>query len=304
MCEGDNEDPNRRAAPRVFSLTRIAAIAANTFTELTRLKVFYVLLLFALVLIGSSMFMARLSFQQEFQVLKDISLGAISIFTSILAIAASARMLPQDVEDRTVYTILAKPVPRFEYVTGKLLGVLALLAVSTAVMGALFFAVLYFREQSVLSETARQMAGLPAEQVADATRGVRDAAFNGPLAAAISIIFLKAAVLAALTLFISTFASSTIFTIVVAVVVYVIGHLQSTAREFWLQEQGAGWLARIFLACVALIFPDLQLFDFADQVVAGAAIPSGLLLQTAVLGSFYVVIYLLLAIAVFTGKEL
>ena len=48
-----------------------------------------------------------------------------SIFTSILAIVVTARMLPQDVDDRTVYTILAKPVPRFEYIVGKLLGVLA-----------------------------------------------------------------------------------------------------------------------------------------------------------------------------------
>ncbi|HEX8679259.1 MAG TPA: ABC transporter permease subunit, partial [Chthoniobacterales bacterium] len=287
-----------------FSLRRVGAIAANTFTELTRLRVFYVLLLFALVLIASSIFMARLTFQQEFQVLKDISLGAITIFTSILAIAATARLLPHDVEDRTVYTILAKPVPRFEYVTGKLLGVLLLLLVTTAVMAALFFAVLYVREQSALAETARQMAGAPPDQLADAVRGVREAAFNGPLLAAVAMIFLKAAVLASLTLFISTFASSTVFSIVVSVFVYVIGHLQGTAREFWLQEQGAGWLTRVFLAFVALVFPDLHLFDFSDQVVAGAAIPTALFVQSSTLGFFYILIYLLLAVAVFTGKEL
>src|SRR5713226_2392826 len=101
---------------RTFSLTRVLAITTNTLTELTRLKVFYVLLIFAVLLIGSSVFMARLTFQQEFQILKDVSLGAMSIFTSLLAIIATARLIPQDIEDRTVYTILAKPVPRFEYV--------------------------------------------------------------------------------------------------------------------------------------------------------------------------------------------
>jgi hypothetical protein len=85
---------------RAFSPRRIAAIAGNTFTELTRLKVFYALLLFALVLIGSSLFMARLTFQQEFQVLKDVSLGAMSIFSSLLAVMAAARLLPQDVRIR------------------------------------------------------------------------------------------------------------------------------------------------------------------------------------------------------------
>ena len=96
---------------RALSLSRILAITSNTLTELTRLKVFYVLLVFGLLLIGSSIFMAQFSFQQEFQILKDVSLGAISMFTSLLAIVATARMLPRDIEDRTVYTILAKPVP-------------------------------------------------------------------------------------------------------------------------------------------------------------------------------------------------
>ena len=100
------------SAHRSFSFGRIAAITTNTLTELTRLKVFYVILLFALLLIGNSLFMARLTFQQEFQVLRDVSLGAMSIFTSLPAIDATTRLLPQDLEDRTIYTILAKPVPR------------------------------------------------------------------------------------------------------------------------------------------------------------------------------------------------
>src|SRR6267142_6167571 len=134
-------------------MRRTLAIASNTLIDLTRQKVFYVLLIFALVLIGSSVFLARFSFQQEFQILKDISLGAMSIFSSLLAIVATARLIPQDIEDRTVYTILAKPVPRLEYLLGKLLGVLLLLAISIALMSALFAAVLYLREQTVLNET-------------------------------------------------------------------------------------------------------------------------------------------------------
>ncbi|MFL6539436.1 MAG: hypothetical protein ACJ8HU_01600 [Chthoniobacterales bacterium] len=278
------------------SLGRISAIAGNTLRELTRLKVFYFLLLFALVLIGSSVFVARFSFQQELPVLKDISLGAISIFTSVLAIVASARLLPQDVEDRTVYTILAKAVPRFEYLLGKLLGVLLLLAISTIVMAALFFALLWMRQQSAIAEASRESA--------DAVRAVRDAGMNMNVAYAVIAIFIKAAVLASLTLFISTFATSTIFTMVVAVFAYFIGHLQSTAREFWLQEQGAGWIARTFLACVALVFPDLQLFTFNDQVVAGAAIPNSLWLEAVSIGVFYIMIYTLLAQAIFAKREL
>ena len=119
------------------------------------------------------------------------------------------------------------------------------------------------------------------------------------------LIYLKACLLASLTLFISTFATSNIFAVVVSVFVYFIGHLQGTAREFWLQEQGGtGWVSRTFLALVALLFPDLQLFNFADDVALGAAIPHILLVKTMLLGGLYIVLYFLLATAVFSGREL
>jgi ABC-2 type transport system permease protein len=292
-----------RKRHRAFSLSRIVAITSNTLTELTRLKVFYVLLVFGLLLIGSSIFMAQFSFQQEFQILKDVSLGAVSMFTSLLAIVATARMLPQDIEDRTVYTILAKPVPRFEYVVGKIAGVLLLLAISTLVMAA-FLAVLYMREQAVLHLTARQMAGAPPDQLADALRAVRASAFNVDLIPGIIVIFLKACLLTALTLFVSTFATSTIFTIVVMVFIYFIGHLEATAREYWLHEHGSGLVTRVFLAIIALLFPDLQAFNLVDDIVAGTAISVAVFTKTALLGIFYTVIYTLLAIFVFYGKEL
>ena len=287
---------------RAFSFSRIYAITINTITELTRLKVFYVLLVFGLLLIGSSIFMAQFSFQQEFQILKDVSLGAISIFTSLLAIVATARLLPQDMEDRTVYTILAKPVPRFEYVLGKIAGVLLLLAIST--LAAAFMLVLYMREQAVLHAILRQMPGAPPDQIADALRVVRSSAFKIDIVPGIVIIYLKACLLAALTLFVSTFATSNIFTIVVMAFIYFIGHLEATAREYWLQEHSSGLVARVFLAIVALLFPDLQAFNLVDDIVAGTAISLALFAKTALLGVFYTVIYTLLAAFVFYGKEL
>lgn len=300
MNASDKTPPKHRA----FSLRRVGTIASNTLTELTRQKVFYVLLIFALVLIGSSVFMARFTFQQEFQILKDVSFGAMSIFGSLLAIIASSRLISQDVEDRTIYTILAKPVPRFEYVLGKLFGVLLLLAISIALMTVLFASVLYFREQAVLNETTREMSRAPQEQLNDALNVVRAAGLNVDVFTGVAVIFLKACLLAALTLLVSTFATTNIFTIVVMVIVYLIGHLQATAREYLLEQQSAGWLARGFLAVIALIFPDLQAFNLVDQIVAGVAIPLAIFTKTALLGGFYIVIYTLGAIFVFYGKEL
>jgi hypothetical protein len=289
---------------RRFSFTRLAALTGNTFTGLVRLKVFYFLLLFALLLIGSSLFMAQLTFQQEFKVLKDVSLGAMSIFTSLLAIVATAQLIPRDIEDRTIYTILAKPVPRYEYLLGRLTGVLLLLALSLLAMSALFLALIFVRHEMLAREVLRQSAVLPSAQIQQSLAYLQASAFNANLLPGIVIIFLKASLLASLTLFISTFATSNLFTIMVMVFIYFIGHLQSTARAYWLQIHGGGWLAQTFLGLVALAFPDLQLFNLIDDIVAGTAIPLVLFGKTALLGCVYTSVYLFFAWITFHGKEL
>jgi len=268
-----------------FSPARIWAIATNTLLELFRLKVFYFLLIFALVLIGSSAFMIDFNFQEQFQLLKDVSLGAMSIFTWLLSVLATAMLLPKDIEDRTLYTILAKPVPRFEYLTGKLLGILLLLLISTLVMSALFVAALYGRQQIAIAEAIRTTAP---DQLQDILRGIRASTFTYSLIPGI----------------IATFASSSIFTIMVSVACYFIGHLQGIARDAWLGSATTGPLPRIFLALVALLFPDLQLFNLVDDIVAGNSITLALFSKTAALGGLYTCIYLLVAYFVFATKEL
>ncbi len=286
---------------KAFSLARVGAIASNTLLELVRLKVFYFMLLFGLVLIGSSLFMVNFSFQQQFQVLKDVSLGAMSIFSWLLGVLATAMLLPKDVEDRTLYTILAKPVPRFEYLLGKLLGVLALIAIAIALMSALFYLVLFIRERW---EIAAVMRNTPTDQLDAAIAGVKQAAWGGSLVPAIVIIYLKAALCASLTLMLSTFASSTIFTIMVSMVCYFIGHVQGIAREYWLAQEGASLLTKFFLSIVALFFPDLQLFNLVDDIVVGTIVPAAMFWKTAGLGVLYTLAYLLVGYWLFSAKEL
>lgn len=285
-------------------ISQITAIARNTFTELVRQKVFYIILVFAVCAIGSSFFMARLTFQEEFQMLKDVCLGAMSVFTSLLAILATANFLPKDTEDRTIYTLLSKPVPRFAYLLGKLIGMLLLLLCFTLFMSAVFCVVLWLREQAVLLDTRTQLAGASAEDLAKAIKTVTDATFNINLVPGILIIFAKAALLSALTLFISSFATSYLFTVMITAAIYFIGHLQATAREYWLQGVDIKWWTRIAVGLLALLFPDLQAFNLADDVIAGAAIPWHIFFETFALGGLYVAVYFALAAFVFSGREL
>ena len=285
-------------------IRRIAAIAAVTWTELVRLKVFYFIIIFALLVIGNSFFLARFSFEEEFQMLKDIALGAMSIFSALLAILASATLLPKDLEDRTIYTILAKPVSRFEYLLGKLAGVFMLLALAVILMGAVFAAVLVLRTQIVLQATAAEMSALPAPELAAALQKVRTAGYDPALLAGGLVILVKAWLLAAMTVFISTFATSAIFTTITAFAAYFIGHLQATARDYWMAGGDLGPAAKMVLAVVAIIFPDLQAFNLVDGIVTGTPVTAALLLKTLALGFGYIAVYTVLAAAVFQTREL
>jgi ABC-type Na+ efflux pump permease subunit len=294
--------PHTRHRP--FSRTRIAAIAGNTVIELVRLKVFYVLLLFAILIIGSSAFMVNFSFQEQFQVLKDVSLGAMSIFTWLLAVLSTAMLLPREIEDRTLHTLLAKPVPRYEYLLGKLLGIMLVLLIATLTMSVIFVAALYGREQIVINHAMRDYTGATLEDIDALSARIRATTFTWSLVPGILLIYLKAAICASMTLLISTFASSWIFTVFVSVVIYLIGHVQAIARDYWCQTQSGSLIVHLVPGLAALLFPDFQLFNLVDDIVVGNSISAGMFAKTACLGFFYVGIYLLVACLIFSGREL
>ena len=119
----------------LLSLSRIWIIAGNTFTHLVRMKIFYFLLIFVLIWLGLNVF--KLPYNagpesvsgaggEELRILKAPLVGTMKLFALIIGIVATSLLIPRDMEDRTLYTLLAKPVPRLDYLLGKLLGVLLL----------------------------------------------------------------------------------------------------------------------------------------------------------------------------------
>ena len=287
---------------RYFSLGRVMAMGGNTFRELVRQKVFYFLVLFALLVIGGSLFAVKLTFQEQFQVLKDISLGAMSIFLWLIAVLTTASLIPRDLEDRTLYTILAKPVPRFEYVLGKLTGVFGVLMAACGAMSVAFLAVLWMKTQGTHAEI---LSTYPLGEERDAAlRGLAVSAFSWNLLPGIVLILWKAMVCAAVTLFISTFASSMVFTVMISVVVYLIGHMQAVAREYWLTQGGLGLGGRLGNGFVALVFPDLQMFNVVDEIALGTPVPWELFWEVSGFAGLYVLMYLLCAQWVFSEREL
>ncbi len=288
------------------SVRRIWAIGINTLTELIRLRVFYFVFIFGLLLLGASLLSVNFSFNEEFQMLKDVGLGAMSIFSSLLAIVTTAMLLPKDLEDRTLYTILAKPVHRFEYLLGKLIGVLVLIAISLLVMVGLFLLMLHWRESVRLAQTQASFASMAdSEEAREALTALRRAASSENLWSGYLIIYLRACIVASATLLISTFASSSVFTIIVSFMVYLIGHLQGVARETLVQGMGAGDVMKsTFLGLISLVFPDFKMFNVVDEIVVGTVLAPQLLAQLVGLGIFYCAVYYLIAWLIFAFKEL
>ena len=121
---------------------RIRAIALNTFREAVRDKILYSLLFFALVMIGGSVLVADLTIGEYGKIIRDLGLASISIFGLLIAIFVGIGLIYKEIERKTIYTIASKPVPRWEFLVGKYLGLVATLAVQVGIMSAAYLLVL------------------------------------------------------------------------------------------------------------------------------------------------------------------
>ncbi len=293
--------------------SRTLVIAFHAFTQLVRMKVFYFLGVFAVIAIGSNFFDLpqhagpETAGENVLRAIKSWSLGTMTLFSVVLSVVATALLLPKDVEDRTLYTILAKPVPRFDYLAGKLLGVLMLVFVSLALMDLLMTGVLQIRTSMVLADEIAWAESR--DWPPDAIQSLRqDIAAQGPnlaLQGAVLAVFLRAAIIASLALLISTFSTSTLFTTIIGFLIYFIGHFQADARAIFLtgSDAGEGVLARAVGLAVSLVLPDFQLFNVIDAVIEGQSFPLAVLGKLVFAAVFYMVFYTVTSWFIFARKE-
>jgi hypothetical protein len=306
----------------ISSIYRIVIIGRNTLTESIRQKVLSVLLIFSLVLVGSSLFASDLAtpgldsygvFDAQIKFVKDWGCGAISIFGFAIALLSTAQLIPQELHNRTIYTILAKPVRRSEFLLGKFLGVVLLVALSVALMSLAFAATLYWQElrgiQVVESTYARgpnwraDPGALASynKEVAQVVAQIRDP----QLIEAVLLIFAKLIMAAAIALLISTFATSSIFTIITTLMIYIIGHLEGTAREFWLARgaETSIWQSGL-VGLISLLIPDMNSFTIVDEILAGNHIPWRHAMNLIGYADVYVIVLLAVSIVVFDYREI
>lgn len=296
-----------------ISLSRIAVIASHTFTQLVRMKVFYFLIAFVILLWGAKQVIFQnetggdTSPEQELRLIKSAGFAAMNMFSMLLALSATALLIPKDIEDRTLYTILCKPVPRLDYLLGKLLGVLGLIFVSLVAMDLILSFFLHQKTSEIIdAQTASVIAqGMPQDVIDAKLAGIKAHGISINLHLATFAIFLKAIVIASIALLISTFSTSTLFTLILTLIIIVIGLMQSDAREYadtMAQFGKENKLSNISLV-VAVFFPDLQFLSVEDGVIDGRTIPLSTMGKITVISLFYLAIYVVLSWFTFRKKE-
>jgi ABC-type transport system involved in multi-copper enzyme maturation permease subunit len=263
----------------------IRTVAINVFRESVRDRVPYNLVLFSVLLIASSYLLGQLTAGQDVKIVKDLGLAAISVFGLFIAIFIGIGLVSKEVERRSIYALLSKPVSRPQFIAGKYMGLVLTLAVNITVMVVALYIVLGYLSWQ---ETAEYKA-------------VWDAPGPDPaMLKAVFLIFIELMLVTALALFFSTF-STPMLSAVLTFGLYVAGHFNSDLKNFdkVVNSEVAIWLSRGMYH----VLPDLSAFDVKTEVVHGLPVTMGYVASTTAYGLAYVTALLLLATFIFSRRD-
>jgi ABC-type transport system involved in multi-copper enzyme maturation permease subunit len=262
-----------------------AWIAVNVFRESVRDKVLYNLVLFAVLLIGASCLLGQLTAGQDMKMIKDLGLSAMSIFGLFIAVFIGIGLVWKEVERRSIYSLVAKPITRVDFLLGKYAGLVLTLFVNIAVMAAALYAVL----------GAMTLLGPPSLTT------VLDAPPLDPrLLLATALVFVELALVTALALFFSTF-SSPMLSAVFTFGLYVVGQFNADLKHFEqvVNSRAVAWLA----GALYHLLPNLAPFDIKAQVVHGQPITAGYVAMTVGYAVVYIAFVLLASTIVFARRD-
>jgi ABC-type transport system involved in multi-copper enzyme maturation permease subunit len=265
-------------------------IACNTLREAIRQRLFHFIVLLAVGVVVSAQWLREFNFgSSELKFIADLGFGAMAVFGAALTIAATAQLFFSELEHRTVFTLLAKPLRRSEFVIGKFVGVALVSASFCAVVTLLLGAVLWIRETALM------------ESFPDAFTHGRAVEYTSVMAAGFAQ-WLKLALLSALTLLVASFARTQLFTTAAGFMILVICHLRFLGQSA--VPRGESTAGRLLAETLEIVLPNFQLFDFSDSLASGDVIVWTHLLRLTVYAVGYVCVICVLAAFTFSRREL
>ena len=251
---------------------RILAVSVNTFREAVRDRVLYVLLFFALGTILGSKAIGWITIGEDQKVVADISLAAISVFGALIAIFAGTNLVYKEIDKRTIYTIVSRPMWRYEFILGKYLGLAGLIGVVTFIMFAV--AALYF---VFLGGTVTLT-----------------------FVEAVLLIFWQLLLITAFSVLLSTLASPILGAIIVFSF-YVLGHATGILIDLPAHFDGTIW--KSICQGIYYLLPNLSNFDIRSEAANGVPVRPAYIVWTLVYGTIYTGMLLAFAAMAFENKD-
>lgn len=251
---------------------RVATIALNTFRESLRDRILYNLLFFSLLLMGFSVLLGDFTIAEQKKIVTDLGLAAINVVGVVIAIFVGIGLVSKEIERRTVYTIMARPISRPQFILGKYLGLALTLLVNLGIMLIVFLATLL-------------MDGVP----------VQPGLFQ-----AVQLIYVELLLITALALFFSTFSSGAV-SAMMTLGLYVIGHL--TADLKGVAAKSSSELVKAAMTGLYYVCPNLEVLNIKGLAAQGAAVPLSYQALASAYGIVYAMVLIAAACAVFSRRD-
>lgn len=254
-------------------MKNIISIAKNTFKETIRDKILYGILAFALIFLISTIFLGTISLGEDIKIVQDFGLAGIYIFSLIIAVFLGTSLIYKEIEKRTLYIVLSKPVSVKEVVIGKFFGLW-----SSIILNVLFMSVIYLL-------IVRFKGG----------------GFDWLSLASIGIMLFELAIFIALTILFSALTTPLAGTIYSIIILY-IGHSLPMMKHY--TERFGGEASQIFANAIYYILPNLEKFNFRNSVVHDIRPSSGEIIYSVIYAALYSAILLWLATITLKKREL
>jgi ABC-type transport system involved in multi-copper enzyme maturation permease subunit len=249
------------------------AVAANTFREAIRDKILYNLAFFALLVMGVSVVIGKMTLGERLKIIQDVSLAAMSVFGLLIAIFVGIGLVHKEIQRRTVYTLLAKPIARWRFVVGKYLGLMLVIALNVAVMTAALLGLM-----AVFSDTGVAWRVL----------------------VAVLLIMVELMTVTAVAVLFSTFSTPTL-SAMLTLGVWLIGRFSSDLVVLAAKSESA--VLRAVVIGVHYLLPNLEKFDLKHQIVYAMPVEASYVAWAVGYGLLYIVFVIGLAAWIFERRD-
>ncbi|PYU39782.1 MAG: hypothetical protein DMG56_05635 [Acidobacteria bacterium] len=257
-------------------MRRAGVVALNTFREAVRDRVLYSLVFFALLMMAAAVAVGQISIGIEQTVIVSLGLSAISVIGVLISVFIGVALVSKEMDKRTLYALLAKPVRRWEFLLGKFGGLVLTLAVNTAAMAlGLLLVMLYVKHSLERSDAV--------------------------VLVAVYFILLKLALIVALALLFSCFTTP-LLAILFTVGLYIVGLYVQELRDLPVEVMSPAMAA--FTKWLSHLLPNFENFNVMAMAAHGRAVPGALILQNTLYAVVYCTIVLTAAAVVFSRRNL